>query len=139
MRIAYSNPEWRPPGRPSTFHRRQILPSYAGVTCIALVVHDERPKALLVSDSGDRTKAVWIPRAMVSIEEPRALCFIVATMSKRFAEMKALFPRFIDPKQFPEGAREALFDAVVHAARKRNLYRGHRAGAGRRITQNDFC
>jgi hypothetical protein len=135
-----SNPDWQSPGRPSTFYRRRSLrPSSYGMTCLALVLHHETDKALLVSDSGDRAKATWIPKSMVSIEPPVGYCFIVASMSQGFAEQKRLAPRFIDPKQFPDSTHEALREATARAARKRNLYRGHHEPNGRHITQRDFC
>jgi len=135
-----SNPDWQSPGRPSTFYRRRpVTPTFEGLTCLALVVHDTREKALLVSDSGDRAKAVWIPRSMVSIEPPWSLCFVVATMAAGFARQKKLIPRFIYPELFNERERELLADAQSRAAAKRNIYRGHRVPNARHITQRDFC
>lgn len=135
-----SNPDWQSPGRPSTFYRRRPLsPSFPGLTCLALVVHHETPKALLVSDTGDRARAVWIPKSMVAIEPPQQLCFIVATMSKGFAEQKRLATRFIDPAQFAEGDLRFLHDAERRAAEKRRQYRGQHSPNGRHITQRDFC
>ncbi len=136
-----SNPDWQSPGRPSTFYRRRIRPTLDGVTCLALVIHTESPsgKALLVSDTGDRARAVWVPKAMLSIETPRNYCFIVASMSAEFARQKRLAPRYIDPDQFPESIQPLLHDAVARAARKRNVYRGHRSPNARHITQRDFC
>lgn len=110
----------------ASFGRRPILPSYRGVTCLVLVRHHQTDKAILVSDTGDRTKAVWIPKAMVSIEPPSEYGILVATMSKVFAEQKNLHPRFIDPAQFNQATAEALAEAGARAARKRNFYRGYR-------------
>jgi hypothetical protein len=122
-----------------TFGRRPILPSYRGVTCLVLVRHGQTEKAFKVSDTGDSARAVWIPKAMVTIEQPSDRGILVATMSKTFAEQKRLQPRFIDPSQFNQATAEVLADAVARAARKRNFYRGHRPGNGRHLTQNDFA
>jgi hypothetical protein len=110
-----------------SYGRRPILPSYRGVTCLVFVRHGESRsgKAILVSDTGERHKAVWIPKAMVTIEQPSERGILVATMSKTFAEQKNLHPRFIDPAQFNAATAEVLCEAVARAARKRNFYRGH--------------
>jgi len=135
-----SNPDWQSPGRPSTFYRRRpVTPTFEGLTALALVVHHQTAKALLVSDSGDRAKAVWLPKSMVSIEQPWSLCFVVATMTAGFARQKRLIPRWIDPEIFNEGERELLRDAQARAATKRNIYRGHHVPNARHITQRDFC
>jgi hypothetical protein len=118
-----------PPQVPSpalSFPRRPILPSYRGVTCLVLVRHGHTEKAFLVSDTGVRAAAVWIPKAMVTIEQPSERGILVATMSKTFAEQKNLHPRFIDPAQFNEATAEVLREANARAARKRNFYRGYR-------------
>lgn len=108
-----------------TFGRRPINPAWCGLTCLVLVRHGQTDKAILVSDAGDHTRAVWIPKAMVTIEQPSDRGVLVASMSKAFAEQKRLAPRFIDPAQFNQATAEALADAVSRAARKRNFYRGH--------------
>jgi len=116
----------RAAGRASSFSRRPILPSYRGVTCLVLVRHHQTDKALLVSDTGDAARAIWISKAMVTIEQPSERGILVATMSKTFAEQKNLHPRFIDPAQFNEATAEVLREANARAARKRNFYRGYR-------------
>lgn len=135
-----SNLDWQSPGRPSTYYRRRsVNPSFDGLTCLALVVHHQTDRALLVSDSGDRAKAIWIPKSMVSIEQPWNLCFIVATMASGFARQKRLIPRWIDTDQFSECEHKLLADAQARAATKRNIYRGHHMPNARHITQRDFC
>lgn len=125
-------------GRPRGSDRRQVTPSSPGVVCLVLVRHGETPKAILVSDCGIYAKAVWVPKAMVTIHEPSERGILVATMSKAFAEQKNLQPRFIDPSLFNQATRVVLDAAVARAAKKRNLYRGHREG-GRHLNQNAFC
>ncbi len=47
--------------------RRPIAPLDRGMTCIVLVRHHETKLAIKVSDTGDASKAVWVPKAMVII------------------------------------------------------------------------
>lgn len=122
-----------------TFARRPIASVWRGLTCVVLVRHAQTEKAILVSDSGDRTKAVWVPKALVTIDQPSDRGILVASMSKAFAEQKGLGPRFIDPAQFNEATAEALRDANARAARKRNFYRGHREPNPSHVNQNAFC
>lgn len=126
------------PAAPRSFGRRPLASVWRGLTCIVLVRHGSTDKAIKVSDTGDATKAVWIPKAMVTIEQPSGRGILVATISKTFAEQKNLHPRFIDPAQFNEATAEVLREATARAARKRNFYRGHR-GQGPRIGQNAFA
>lgn len=119
--------------------RRQVTPSSPGVTCLPLIRHGETAKAILVSDCGIYSKAVWVPKAMVTIEQPSERGVLVATMSKAFAEKKNLHPRFIDPDLFNQATREVLDRAVARAARKRNAYRGHRSPHARHDSQNLFA
>ncbi|WP_036010617.1 hypothetical protein [Bradyrhizobium yuanmingense] len=126
-------------GRPLGSDRRQVTPSSPGVTCLVLVRHGETAKAIRVSDCGIYAKSVWVPKAMVTIEQPSERGILVATMSKAFAEKKDLHPRFIDPEMFNQATREVLELAVARAARKRNSYRGHRIPHARHDTQNLFA
>ena len=127
-------------GRPRGSDRRQVTPSSPGVTCLTLVRHGETAKAILVSDCGIYAKAVWVPKAMVTIEKPSSeRGILVATMSKAFAEKKNLHQRFIDPTLFNEATREVLDRAVARAATKRNSYRGHRSPHARHDSQNLFA
>jgi hypothetical protein len=127
-------------GRRAVFGRRPILPSYTGVTALVLVRHHQTDKAILVSDTGIRASAVWIPKAMVTIELPSDRGILVATISKTFADQKGLCAhRIIDPSLFNEATAEVLREANARAARKRNFYRGHRQPDGRHINQNAFA
>ncbi|MDX3971109.1 MAG: hypothetical protein QHD01_31570 [Bradyrhizobium sp.] len=119
--------------------RRQIIPSSPGMVCLPLIRHGETAKALLVSDCGIYGKAVWVPKAMLTIHEPSERGVLVATMSRAFAEKKDLHPRFIDPTLFNQATREVLDRAVARAASKRNAYRGHRSPHARHDTQNAFA
>lgn len=115
------------------------MPTSPGMTALVLVRHGETAKAILVSDCGVYAKAVWVPKAMVTIEQPSERGILVGTMSKAFAEMKNLHPRFIDPALFNQATREVLDRAVARAATKRNSYRGHRSPHARHDSQNLFA
>jgi hypothetical protein len=124
---------------PRGFGRRAVMPASPGITALVLVRHGETAKAILVSDCGIYAEAVWVPKAMVTIEQPSERGILVATMSKAFAEAKNLHPRFIDPALFNQATREVLDRAVARAATKRNFYRGHRAPHARHDSQNLFA
>lgn len=127
------------PASPITFARRPIASVWRGLTCLVLVRHYQTDKAIKVSDTGDSSKAVWIPKAMVTIEQPSERGILVVTISKTFAEQKNLHPRFIDPAQFNQATADVLRDANARAARKRNFYNGHRSPDGRNVNQNAFA
>lgn len=50
----------------------------------AVQLHHETPKAWLVSDDGDRTKAVWIPKSQAEFENG------ILTMPEWLAKEKGL-------------------------------------------------
>lgn len=125
--------------RPRSYARRPIASSAPAMTAIVLVRHGQTAKALLVSDTGDHAKAVWIPKAMVSIEMASDRGVLVASMSASFAQQKNLHPRFIDPARFNKATAEVLADAVARAARKRNFYRRHRAPTPYCMNRNVFA
>lgn len=125
--------------QPGGSDRRAVTPRQPGVTALVLVKHGQTAKAILVSDCGIYSKAVWVPKAMVTIEQPSERGILVATMSKSFAEAKNLHPRFIDPEPFNQATREVLDRAVARAAHKRNVYRGHRSPHARHDSQNLFA
>ncbi|MCK1536829.1 MULTISPECIES: hypothetical protein [unclassified Bradyrhizobium] len=115
------------------------MPTSPGMTALVLVRHGETASAILVSDCGISAKAVWVPKAMMTIEQPSERGILVATMSKSFAGAKNLHPRFIDPSPFNQATREVLDRAVARAAQKRNFYRGHRIAHARHDSQNLFA
>lgn len=124
------------------------VPSYArrplgrllhAMTCLALVVHRETEKALLVSDNADPARAVWCPRALLALDPCVRGDFIVATMPKRLAEQKGLWPRWVDTEGWLESRVIALADAEGRAARKRNQLRGGHIAGCRHLNQNDFA
>lgn len=112
-------------GWPPSYGRRRLTASLPAVTCLALCVHHQTEKALLVSDCADQARAVWCPKSLLSLDPNVSGEFIVATMAKRLAEQKNLHPRAIDTEGWIESRIIALSDAQGRAARKRNQYRNH--------------
>jgi hypothetical protein len=76
---------------------------------------------------------------MLSIDMASPEGFLVATMAKRFAEQKGLWPRFIDTEGWRESRIIALRDAEARAARKRNQLRGGHVAGARHLNQNAFA
>jgi hypothetical protein len=126
-----------PPAR--SFGRRPIAPIFGHLTCLVLVKHHETEKALFVSDDGDPIGAVWVPKAMLVIEPGDRGRFIVATVSKTFAEQKRLYPRFIDRARFCIEEIASLEAAESLAARKRNRLRNYREPMGWSGGRNVFA
>lgn len=56
---------------------------------LTLRLHAETDKAILVSDDGDRDKAVWIPKSQAEIE-PQAKGIVIVTVSEWLATDKRL-------------------------------------------------
>lgn len=137
-----------PAGR--SYDRRSVRASFAGVTCIVLVSHQESKskKALYVSDDGDVLNAVCVPKAMLGLEK---LCktdrgrFLVATMTKAFAGQKRLgfggFKQEWCDRLLPE--ERAQFAEAQQAARRiRSEYRalaGYRPSTLSHFGRNEFA
>lgn len=121
--------------------RRQVRPSApVQMTCLCLVRHYQTEKAVKVSSSGDSTKAVWLPKYMVTIEPGSERGILVVTMPWQLSVQKGLFPCEIDGSQFNEATREVLVDALARATRKRNAFRkDRRLPHARHDTQSQFC
>ncbi|EJN11798.1 hypothetical protein PMI42_04811 [Bradyrhizobium sp. YR681] len=118
--------------------RRAVLATSPGRTALVLVRHGQTEKALLVSDCGIYSRALWVPKAMLTIEAfDRSI--LVATMSKTFAAQKSLRERFINPDLFNQATRDVLDEAIKRAAAKRNGYRGYRAAHARHDSRNQFA
>lgn len=113
---------------PVSFGRRPLA-SYAGhLTCICLMVHQTSADGaqLFVSDNADVISAIWVDKAMLSIDPKDRGPFIVATMSQAFANQKRLMPRTIDPSKYTADEARDLQDAVMVAARTRLRLRNFR-------------
>jgi hypothetical protein len=116
----------RASSRALSFPRRTLAPIPGSMTCLVLVKHGETEKALLVSDNGDESKAVWCPKAMLIVEKSDSGIFIVATLPKSVAEQKRLYPRWIDRDAFTVAQLRNLSEAESLAARNRNRLRNYR-------------
>lgn len=60
---------------------------------LMVVLHHETEKAVLVSDDGDRARAVWLPKSAVEVEEgPTAMGqkYHTVTLPERLAIDKGL-------------------------------------------------
>ncbi len=57
---------------------------------VAVVRHAETEKAILVSETGERDKAVWLPKSQIEIENDGHKNFVTVTMSERLALDKGL-------------------------------------------------
>jgi hypothetical protein len=123
---------------PRPYARRRVRAVFDSLTCLVLIRHGETDKALQVSDDGEAAGAVWVPKALLSIDRADRGRFLVATMSQALAQQKRLTSRFIDPsKLLPEEA-ERLADAVG-TARSRNALRGYRQPIGWSGGRNVFA
>ena len=56
---------------------------------LTLQVHHETEKAVLVSDTGERERAIWLPKSAVEIER-KAKGIVVVTMPEHIAIEKGL-------------------------------------------------
>jgi hypothetical protein len=57
---------------------------------IDVIVHHETAGAVLVSDDGDRARAVWLPKAAIEIEPVKGKSHHRVTMPERLATEKGL-------------------------------------------------
>lgn len=56
---------------------------------LTMQLHHETPKAVLVSDDGDKTKAVWVPLSQCEIEH-KERGIVIVTMPEWLATEKGL-------------------------------------------------
>lgn len=110
--------------RTRSFPRRPLA-SFAGhVTCLMLFRHDETATELLVSDDGDAVGAVWLSKALLSIDRTDRGRFLVVTISQRVAHVKHLATPIIDRARFTHEEHDDLEDAIATAARARKRLSG---------------
>lgn len=129
-----------PPASAGRSYPRRPLKSFAGsLTCLVLVKHQETDKALFVSDDASPVGAIWIPKALISIDRADRGRFLVATMSQAFARQKRLTSRFIDSTTLTAEEAAQLADAVGTAARARNRLRNHHQPMGWSGGRNVFA
>jgi len=112
------------PSRPRSFPRRPLTSFMGHVTCLMLFRHDETDTDLLVSDDGDAVGAVWLPKAMLSIDRADRGRFLVVTIAQRVAHQHHLSTPIIDRARFTAEERADLEDAITVAARARKRLGG---------------
>lgn len=57
---------------------------------LVLIQHHRTEKAVLVSETGDREKAIWLPLAAIEIENGRGAGVVTVTLPERLALDKGL-------------------------------------------------
>lgn len=57
---------------------------------VAMIRHAETDKAILVSETGERETAVWLPKSQIEIENDGQKNFVTITMPERLALDKGL-------------------------------------------------
>lgn len=124
MRTATSTVVPFSPPLPRAFPRRPLAAFAGHVTCLMLVRHDETATELLVSDDGDAVGAVWLPKALLSIDRTDRGRFVVVTLSQRIAHQHHLSTPIIDRARFTAEERADLEDAITAAARARKRLGG---------------
>jgi len=126
MRTAQSTVVPFSPSRPRSFPRRPLAAFVGHVTCLMLFRHDETDTELLVSDDDDAVGAVWLPKALLSIDRADRARFLVVTLSQRIAHQHHLSTPIIDRASFTPEERADLEDAITAAARARRRLGGNR-------------
>jgi hypothetical protein len=131
-----------PAGR--SYPRRPVKAFYAGITCLALVNHQESAskKALYVSDDGDVLNAVWVPKALLGLDKKDRGRFLVATVSKAFADRKQLdFGRFKAEwaERLLPDERAQFDDAQQVAKLSRQRFRGDATSRLSHFGRNEFA
>lgn len=126
MRISTRPSSVIPYNQVRAYPRRPIGSVWAGLTCLVLFRHQENAEALLVSDDGDPVGAVWVPKAMLTIDGTDRGRFLVVTLPRNLAAQKRLSLRLLDWSRFAPGEAELLAEAVASATRTRNRLLGHR-------------
>lgn len=104
---------------------RRPLAAYAGrVTCLMLFRHQENEREIFVSDDRDATGAVWIPKALVTIERTDRGPYLVVTLSQTLADRHRLSTPIIDFERYAPHERALLKDAIASAQRTRRRLNG---------------
>jgi hypothetical protein len=84
MCAAYRNdPGRRPDGR-------EVDVSKSDLVDIAMLRHAETDKAILVSETGERETAVWLPKSQIEIASDGHKNFVTITMPEQLAMDKGL-------------------------------------------------
>lgn len=110
----------------SRSYARRPLAAYAGhLTVLMLVRHAESATEIQVSDDGDAVGAVWIPRALISIERADRGRFLVVTLPLKLARDNRLTTPIIDRSRMLPQEIAQLDDALAAAKRGRDRLTGN--------------
>lgn len=117
---------------PARSFGRRPLRSFAGqLTCLTLFKHQEIAGMVSVSDDGDAVGAVWIQKAMVTIDPKDRGPFLVVTISQALARQHNLQVCILDWDRYTPAERLMLKDAVECAQRSRQRLGGYRPSFSR--------
>lgn len=107
------------------FSARRPLKSYAGhITALMLFRHQETATDIFLSRNDDVLDAVWLPKALLSIDKTDRGRFLVVTLSQRTAFMNRLTTCIIDRDSYKPEERAQLEEAITTAARARARLNG---------------
>jgi hypothetical protein len=110
---------------PAQSFGRRPLTSFAGqLTALVLVRHQETDAMVFVSDDDDAVGAVWIPKAMLVIDQKDRGSFLVVTISQNLARQHNLQIRVRSWDRYTPDERLMLTDASQTAARARDRLSG---------------
>jgi hypothetical protein len=127
------------PAASRQFGRRPLSSVVGHLTCLMLVKHQEIDAMVLVSDDGDAVGAVWLPKAMMSIDARDRGRFLVATLSAKLAREKNLGSPIIDRAVFSPLEAEQIEDAITTASRARKRLCGYQEPMGWSGGRNVFA
>ncbi|MBR1150131.1 hypothetical protein [Bradyrhizobium sp. JYMT SZCCT0428] len=126
------------PAAPRSFGRRSISSVVGHLTVLMLFRHGETATDLFVSDDDDAVGAVWIPKALVTVDETRGR-FLVVTIAANLAGQRRLSTPIIDRSRFTPDELSELNDAVSAAARARKRLCGYQEAMGWSGGRNVFA
>lgn len=126
---ATTSPTVVPFPMPAQSFGRRPLASVAGqLTCLVLFKHRETDAMVSVSDDGDAVGAVWIPKAMMTIDPKDRGPFLVVVISLPLTRQHNLAEyKILDRDRYAPEERAMLKDAVECAKRSRQRLSGQQS------------
>lgn len=107
-----------------SFPRRRVRAVFDSLTCLVVIVHQETPTEIFVSDDGDAVGAVWLPKGPILIDPRDRGPFKVITLTRTMAQLNGLAPCILDWERYTPAERVLLKDAVETAKRSRERMSG---------------
>jgi len=109
---------------PRSFERRRPLASLAGhVTCLMLFLHAETDTHIQVSEDDDAVGAVWLSKALLTINRSYGR-FLVVTLSQKLADQHRFSTPILDRQPYTSEERADLKAAIEIAYRERVRFSG---------------